>query len=300
MIPARFVWLALLLFSTSAVAEKQFYQIVEPGGRVRTIEYPSAPDAPPATSVQTLPVPPSRPSVAKLPAAPKTLEGEEYMDSEQLERQGFNPQKKKRFFVLKGVMGTQIEESLSDDADAPLAPLLKVDVPELFESLPDRFEMLPADGETATRLSLASRCLSAERRASAQPLLEGAQERSVSFDKKARQFVKAGDVVAAFVLTPAVGELVVTSYSSRSKSPGFVEPLVAFAGSDGCATRLVSGYFSRRYPATNSRHQRLEGRITLLPDEHFVLFVMPASTPAEQDFPVSDTGQIGMKWRLLL
>ncbi len=224
----------------------------------------------------------------------RSLEGESYLDSEQFEESGFNPERKKRFFILPDASGTRIQEVESGLPVAPIGASFPEPPLQPHVVLQDRLRIMPVTDELVQSTLGGARCLDP---AAKYVSLRPARLAEVVIDRRVRASLPR-ELIEAFALPgDGVAELHVQSHSLRLRAPSYVEPLIALAGNDGCVTRVVGGYLQRSYPATQSRHPRLEGSITLLPGEAYVLVVMPApARDAHNVFSVSNDGRVSIKW----
>lgn len=295
----RFCSIFVLLFCANAGAAPQFYQVIDPDGRIRIIEGADRPSDPPRDDPQapastTAPIPERAPASNSDPVR-RSLEGDSYLDSEQFEESGFNPERKKRFFILPDTSGTQVQEVESGLPVAPVSASFPEPPAQPHRVLEDRLKSMPLTDDVLRSRLGGARCLDlGEKYAPLQP----SRMAEVVIDRRVRHFIAPGQLVEAFALgAHGVAELHVQSHSVRLRDPSYVEPLIALAGNDGCVTRVVSGYLRRAYAATQSRHPRLEGGITLLPGESYVLVVMPdPAQDVHKIFSVSNDGRVSIKW----
>lgn len=293
-------FLVVLLCCADAAAAQQFYQVIDPDGRIRIIESADhSVDQPRAEPVA--PTPAAVPAQGDAPPARddvpvrRSLEGESYLDSEQFEESGFNPERKKRFFILPDTSGTQVQEVESGLPVGPVGASFPEPPPQPHATLEDRLRIMPLTEEILQSQLGGARCLDLREKYES---LRPSRLTEVVIDRRVRHFIAPGQLIEAFALgAPGVADLHVQSHSLRLREPAYVEPLIAMAGRDGCVTRIVSGYLQRRYTATQSRHPRLEGSITLLPDEAYVLIVMPDPAHERHNvFSVSNDGRVSIKW----
>lgn len=327
--------LALGLMSAApAFAEQRFYQVMDAQGRIQTVIMPDEPE--PAKnkpeqaekSVETT-KPDSPVTPADVPARPASvesaapeaeastddsigsLESREYMDSEELERSNFNPEKKKRFYLLNDGIGNRIEESGEAEGgnqpDARPMFMPPEETPEYFKV----FQAAPVDVQAPEALlSLFAGmirkspdgkplCLGKASRRNVQALSKEVSA-SVVIDSKTRYFLGNSGVVSVFsVAGEGLRAIRIRSISNSDRKPAFIEPVIAYANEAGCVIRATTnGYFEHWLPATNSRHPLLEGRLTMLTGERFLLVVLPGgrTTPSTSDFPSSTDGVLAVKW----
>lgn len=323
--------LALGLMSAApAFAEQRFYQVMDAQGRIQTVIMPDEPEPEPAkkkseqietmkSESPTVPVEaPDRPETTEEHAAPEAetssnapLESQEYMDSEELERSNFNPEKKKRFYLLNDGIGNRIEESGEAEGgnqpDARPMFMPPEETPEYFKV----FQAAPVDVQAPEALlSLFAGmirkspdgkplCLGKASRRNVQALSKEVSA-SVVIDSKTRYFLGNSGVVSVFsVAGEGLRDIRIRSISNSDRKPAFIEPVIAYANEAGCVVRATSnGYFEHWLSATNSRHPLLEGRLTMLSGERFLLVVLPGgrTTPPASDFPSSTDGVLAVKW----
>lgn len=321
----RFPGLALGLLLCSAttlvVAEQRFYQVIDAQGHMQTILAPeevkpsSTPDpsgvsgssskspasdpAEPSDQVKGKEsLPPRRPT----DAAPPSLDADdEYIDSELLDKTNFNPKRKKRFYILNDGAGTRVEESdgqLTGMTEQGSASSLQTAVKPFRTYDADPHDVV--DGKDLQKLlSGKALCLSKKTVLNVPSLAKGIPA-AVTIDKKTRLFVGAGGLVKAFrVEGPGLRKIQLRSYSRSEKIPGFVMPVVALADDNGCVIRAVTdGYFERWYMATKMRHPTLEGGLTMMSAERFLLVIVPdqEAPRSSQDFPRTDDGEFAIQW----
>lgn len=322
------VVLALGLMSAApAFAEQRFYQFMDAQGRIQTVTLPDETDPvvkkseqqPEAAKSDSPAAPvdaPARPETSVEAAATadvetSTEESREYMDSEELERSNFNPEKKKRFYLLNDGIGNRIEESGEaeggNNPDARPMFMPPEETPEYFKVL----QAAPVDVQAPEALlSLFAGmihkspdgkplCLGKASRKNVQVLSKDVSA-SVMIDSKTRYFLGSTGVVSVFsVAGEGLRDIRIRSISNSDRKPAFVEPVIAYANEAGCVIRATTnGYFEHWLPATNSRHPLLEGRLTMLSGERFLLVVLPGgrTTPSTSDFPSSTDGVLAVKW----
>lgn len=322
--------LLLCLVTTVVVAEQRFYQVIDAQGRMQTIMAPeskpkadkpaesqSRSDAPAVDEKAESDAPAmagSEPekeaadeapsSVTATPAAaaiPAATAPDEYVDSELLESTNFNPTNKKRFYVVNDGMGSRVEESESQltgtgestpvlFSAAPVEPFIPVGM-ELVETVDEQV--------LKTLLDAKSFCLSEKELAGASTLSRKSSL-PIIIDHKTRQFLGVGGVVRVLrVSGDGLRKLGVISYSKKERKPGFVIPVLAMANEKGCVIRAVpDGYFERRYVATKTRHERLEGSIIMMSAERFLLVVLPDPKQLKpaSEIPRTDDGDFAVQW----
>lgn len=329
----------LLLFSATAlaVAEPRFYQVIDAQGRIQTIlapddKYepevpakkiePPATKLPPVTSVPAGPqatqsslpvvVPAATDSKAQAPSsgsgidvvnAPAEISDPEddYIDSDELERLHFNPEQKKRFYLLDDGIGSRVEES-----DGEIMGSVE-NGPDLFPQKPEQaFRELHSPSEDIIDpaaleqlLSSKSLCLDKKSLKKAFALGKGVPQSS-TIDHKTWVFIGGGGVVQAYkVGGEGLRKVTLNSYAKSDKSPMFVMPVIALADSKGCIVRVVtSGYFETWYAATKTRHHHLEGSLIMSSAERFLLVVLPKQINEQENtgFPLTNDGMFAIKW----
>lgn len=314
--------LALSLMSVAPVfAEQRFYQLMDAQGHIQTVTMPNEPESGEAKAENAAapkpasPVNPATPAISASPEAEASgeaaLESQGYLDSEELERSNFNPEKKKRFYLLNDGMGHRIEESGEaeggNQSDARPMFMAPEESPEYFKVLHAAPVDVQAQDALVTLFHGAIRkspegkplCLGKADQRSVQALSQDVSA-SVVIDSKARYFKGAAGVVSVFSV-PGEGlrNIRVQSVSLSDRKPAFIEPVIAYANDAGCVVRATtSGYFEHWLAATNSRHPLLEGRLTMMSGERFLLVVLPGgrTTPPASDFPSSTDGVLAVKW----
>jgi len=307
--------LALSLMAVApAIAEQRFYQVMDAQGRIQTVTLPDEPANKPSSSSDAAPASSVAPAV---PAAPGTVSGvepvdtQEYLDSEELERSNFNPEKKKRFYLLNDGMGSRIEESSGAEGGNQPDAMPMFMAPEKAPVYVKVLHAAPVEVQAHDAL-LAVFNGSIRKSPEGKPLCLGKAAHkkvealtldvsaTVVIDSKARHFLEAGGVVSVFsVAGEGLRSITVQSVSHSDRKPAFVEPVFAYADAAGCVIRATAGgYFEHWLAATNSRHPLLEGRLTMLSGERFLLVVLPDGRTGSfaSDFPSSTDGVLAVKW----
>lgn len=306
--PAFFV-VALLSVASAGAADKNFYQVIDADGRVQLIEMPvegaaaqsrdgsseaggsSSPvkqrgESPPGAASPSIDVPDASPSRSELPgtvsvpaAQVDQSSPDEYVDSELLDRSGFNPQSRKRFYLLDDGSGNSVRIEESDGQLRGFDP----GSPSFYQPpAADRGIPIGApsqevtDTATLEGLFAFGRCLSPEQLKMASGIAKETP-RSVVVDRRSWQFVGEGQpVLMLSVPGDGLRRLGVSSYSRTSKKPSFFIPIIAYADEEGCVVRAsITGYFDARHEATKTRHPRVSGPIIMLSSERYLLAVLP-------------------------
>ncbi len=299
-----------LLFCSVASAEEateqHFYQVFDENGRPQTI-FISDPEAKPSTgkkvvappasadqkqatglpvlpTQESLPAVPPPESILATPAAKPSEEGA-YLDSEVLESTNFNPELKKRFYVVTDGVGTRVEES-----DGQLTGMSE-GAPSLFPQkelaggvpLTSTLIELTDPVEIQQLLGKQSLCTPQKDTKKAGRLTKG-HSASVRVDDKTRHFAGVGSTLLILgVDGKGLRRLTLTSYSVSDKNPSFLMPVIAFADSAGCIIRAhPGGYFERRHEATKTRQHKAEGSIIMLSSERYVLILLPEEPQADR------------------
>lgn len=326
---------ALGLFITAPVfAEQRFYQYMDAQGHIQTVVLPeksgkaSAENEKPKEAVASDVTPdnasdkPKDPSAVsegsaspdvpdKMTGSASTSNEQEYLDSEELERSGFNREKKKRFYLLNDGVGGRIEESDGppggnnpDAASMFMQPVAPMEYFKILHSSPTELrsqDELQAVFKTGIKGNSAARSLCLERKVlqNARKLSSDISD-SVLIDRKTWHFLGEGGVVAAFsVAGEGLRSIVVQSMSHSDRNPAFAEPYFVYADTNGCINRATTaGYFEHWLAATNSRHPMLQGHLTMLSGDHYLLVVLPGSSRvSSSDFPSSPDGVLAVKWQ---
>lgn len=317
--------LVLALSAPAAMAEERFYPIMGPDGRVQMIRSetpakvsPSAAPAvkEPAAAEAPAVAPPSRDApaitapdgsaVAPGPAggaAPAVelphaaYDSDEYVDSEAMEAANKPAAAgRKRFYMVRDGMGEYLSEPEADTAEpaapAPVRPSAEAGV---------RWEALTATGviwtpaEAAVAMPWLPACLEARDRAQWPTLLAGEGQDAV-VDRPDLALIGRQRVHSGWRLE---GEgprtLLVNSYASSQRKPAFLDPRLAFLDGRGCVTRIVQGWFDRRYAANDRRHAFLRADLVVHSEEEAVLLLLPPEQDklaASGPWQSSRTGQL--------
>lgn len=326
MVLFRIIPLVLCVCSVAAVAaaEQRFYQVIDAQGNVQTIELPPRPASKPVpsrslssprqpSSEGSTPVapPPSTPAAPAAAAAaasvpvpsesdPAAASEEGYVDSEVLESTNFNPERKKRFYVLDDALGSRVEESdgtfSSPVYSGASAAEQRAEVAVATYRTTERETREPA--ELSSAMGLGGLCLSRKQLEGAMPLKRGLPA-PVVFDEKAKVFMRQANIAAAIRL-PGEGlrKLLLSSYSRRQKHKAFFMPTLLFLGQDGCAVRMLSGsYFEREYAATKSRHPYVQGGLIISSDEQYLLMLVGEAGSEPAPLPVAEFGEIVVEYK---
>lgn len=308
---------ALLSVASAKAADKRFYQVIDADGRVQMVEIPAdkpvngSDDASAGTSgfgegeapTESSPAvqspgdsdrrvaPPESDTTSEARGLSDEVSPSDYVDSEVLDRSGFNPESRKRFYILDDGSGNSVRIEESDGQLRGFDP----GSPSFYQ-LPKEGRGTPitaplqeiTDAERLSPLFAFGGCLSPEQLQLASGLAKSAPK-SVFVDRKSWQFVGEGQPVLVLSV-PGTGlrRLSVSSYSLKSRKPEFFMPVIAYADEKGCVIRAsVAGYFDERHDATKTRHPRLSGPIIMLSSERYLLVVLPrrplANLPAELD-----------------
>lgn len=323
-----------LVAAAPAIAEQRFYQVMDAQGHIQTVVLPekseeaksendkpkegTAPDLAPHEASGT----PQDGRAAREGSAFPAVSGkaresagaseeQEYLDSEELERSGFNREKKKRFYLLNDGVGGRIEESAGPEGgDSPnsssmfmttAAPLeyfkvLKSSPSELHsqDDLQGVFKIGFKGGSKTGLLCLDSKELKRSR------VLSSDISDEVLINRKTWHFLGEGGVVSVFsVAGEGLRSISVQSMSHSDRNPAFAEPYFAYADANGCITRITTGgYFEHWLAATNARHPLLQGHLTMLSGDKYLLVVLPVSSRvSSSDFPPSPDGVLAVKWQ---
>lgn len=318
----RIIPLVMCLCSVAAfaAAEQRFYQVIDAQGNVQIIEMPASPAGKPAPS-RSSPTPPDtpapdggrpavpQPAVPVAPVAPApaisdsnpTADSEDgYVDSEVLESTNFNPERKKRFYVLDDALGSRVEESDGtfsspvysgpSDAAQPTGVTIASFTTTEVETR-DRDEL-------ANALGLEGGCLARKQLDKGVAIKRG-QTASVVFDEKAKVFMRHGRIAAVVdVQGEGLRKLLLSSYSRKERAKEFFMPVLVFLNRDGCAVRMLSGsYFEREYGATKSRHPYVQGGIIMSSDEQYLVMLVGERASMSAPFPVAEFGEIVVEYK---
>lgn len=235
------------------------------------------------------------------PAAPPPgwapYDSDSYLDSEALEKSEFNPEQKKRFYLLNDGTRMRAEEELSETSEPLFTPQTESSAPaRAFIELPDEFQT--GDWKNESGYPEGQNCLGEDVLKKTKPLFES-QLSGVILDKKALTFVKPGQVLESFELANHDGAwLIVRSYATTARKPSYARPVIVLADRKGCVQRTLTGYFRWHYAATKTRYSELEGEIKLAPHEVLVFVVVPKNQPDinGEAYRLSRTGKLGIKW----
>lgn len=315
--------LLLSALSSVAIAEERFYTIMGPDGQLQVIRAPEASDRPggeepgkPVASGAANGAATDKPQEAATPevvgAAPADqpaavgevtgfapYDSDAYAEVEAVD-QALEQEKEKdskRFYLIDDGVGIRVSEAGvegtgSEAGSAVAAPPQQP--ARAYRGIASAYEELPAAAAVAAFPGLRE-CVAGARREELRELVPG-EPVGLLLNQQAYRFLDGSGAVEVYrVSGEGLRTVVVRSYSRTSRDPSYAEPALAFLGEDGCLTRVVSGYFDRRYPATDASHSGLRAEVTIHADDRYLLVMaVPEHQPAgaARPFRISRYGQM--------
>lgn len=316
--------LLLSALSSVAIAEERFYTIMGPDGQVQVIRAPEASDRPeeqapgkPEAAGGAKEAAKDKPrdaaaaavvgaSPADLPAEAGQATGfapydsDAYAEVETVD-QALEQEKEKdskRFYLINDGVGIRVSEAGGEgggsDAEASSVIAPPPQPASAYREIASAYEELPASAAAAAFPGLRE-CVAGARREEFRELVPG-EPVGLLLNQQAYRFLDGSGAVEAYrVSGEGLRTVVVRTYSRTSRDPSYAEPALAFLGEDGCLTRMVSGYFDRRYPATDASHSGLRAEVTMHADDRYLLVMaIPEHQPASagRPFRISRFGQM--------
>lgn len=306
--------LVLSLTASVASADERFYPIMGPDGRIQMIRS-EAPPKSPASAAPAAEVPASDAAAAAKPAGAGTspasvvkdqpapelphaaYDSDEYVDSEAMEA-ATRPaaEGRKRFYMVQDGMGQYVSEPEAASAEAVAPPPART-----AAEAGARWEAVAATGaiwspaEATAAMPWLSTCVDAREREHWLTLVAGEGQDAVvdrpDLALAGRQRVHSGWRLEG----QGPRTLVLNSYARSQRRPAFLEPRLAFLDAGGCVTRIVQGWFDRRYAANDRRHAFLRAELVVHSGEEAVLLLLPPEQDkltASGPWQSSRTGQL--------
>ena len=306
----RILMTALLLVaagSSLAAEGERFYQVMGPDGRMQTVKAAPASKPQPTASkpdVTALPGDAEAQPAAKAEAAPQETaaakhapyDGETYLDSDQLEQSGFNPENRKKFFITSDGMRQRVEENLMPATAAdntPEAPL--VAKPAALNRSHTELDESFREVSPAAVVGSAGLCI--DPRQAGQLADQALRLRE---DKRTVYFSQGDPLIASYSIQgQGLRTVQLRSYTDSIKSPSFFSPYIGLADDKGCVVRVLDNYFQRSYAVTKTQYEMLEAEITLHGEERYLLVLRAqpdAPLQPELAYAKSPFGQISLKF----
>ena len=310
-VAGHLMYLAFLLPSF-ACAEQRFYQVVDPDGHVRTIKVPHEPGQDAEMAASASAADDQQPDRASEPAhqsgalpmekeSPKKFapyNGDVYLDSEHLESSQFNPEQKKKFYIINDGLGSRVEQSAAGATETPEMKTVESGIAVGGMDLPlDREEIID-EASMKALLATSTLCVATQTLEQSKNLLPKRLD-TLILDKKAWQYREPPGVGGAYRFSAdGMKTLTLRSYARNERAPDFVSPALAMADDKGCIKRIVTGYFQSRYEATKAKHSMLEGEVTIHADEPYVFVILSEyQRPADTSYQRSQFGQFSIRWQ---
>ncbi len=280
---------ALLLVAAIPAVADQYYPVMDADGKVHLMARPDAP----STGVVQKPTAPAQDAEAGHGAAaaqvsPGVQEDLSYQSSEELEKNGYRPKGKQRFYYFSDhSMG--LAPIVSDKGVPVMAPAVESPTADDIAKPSPEYQAL-SRSDTLGLLGLKEECLPRKviRRAVS---LKDALSLSVSDPLQPSDEANPDLVVD----TRKGGEAVafrLRSFASKKRSPSFYIPAPVFLDHKGCVLGGAWNYWTQHKPASQVSYEMIDGLLLAPRGTALIAFYRPASRmrlPAAFGYPGSLT-----------
>lgn len=278
----RFLWVLSVVSAVSGAAERH-YPVVGPDGRLQVITSPSTDDAmdkKPAAKAQTAPAESPKPAAPAATEIPDKVQegGESWLTTEQLERKGFKPEGKNRFYYLPdGSMG---KAPLESEAGIPVIAAPRPDETVIVQAVRPSPNYRIFDKRALEALiGFVPECLSPRQLRRAIPVLQAARfavEPPVSLNDR------SPDKVFSLADVKADSAIRMVSYSLRADMPGYYLPVAVWLGADGCVLSAAWNYWVNELPGSEFRYSGIENVLLVPAQAAYLSFY---GRPADKNLP---------------
>ncbi|MEB3864972.1 putative pilus assembly protein FilE, partial [Acinetobacter sp. IK31] len=217
-----------------------------------------------------------------------TIDGVEYVNNEYLEKQEFNLEGKKRFYIMPDGLGRTesierkkgVSQSILDNvlnrsredqvSSVVLAPTyVRLSHQELANTFENDMCFIKDDNKSIKKLS--------------QNKEVGLWPRKPLKEKFEYEVIK---------IDSSIKNVQVASYAMSNEKPVYYWPLAVFLDEKGCVLEGASGFKSKAYPATILQHASISG-VLQVPDRSYYIMLTPLSSAVDMpDQELSNQGQI--------
>ncbi len=214
-------------------------------------------------------------------AATALLDGQAYMQAEYLESVGFNPQGKKKFFIMDDGLQKQTVEYVANVDLSKLAPPKPAQV---SYGLASNYDVLPPDMvkalaqiECLSKKQLKDAKVVKSKQFSVWPLLPS--------NKNSQQIT----VLDVSRMQPH-GFARLYSHAQSNRRPTYYWPMVIFMDNKGCAISASTQYYQGQTSTTMLKHSAIHGTILVPANTHYITL-----TPIKQliDHPMLNLNKVG-------
>lgn len=280
---------ALLMVAAIPAVADQYYPVMDADGKVHLMARPDASPAG-AASKPTAPGQSSDagPGASTAQGSPGSQDDLTYQSSEELEKSGYRPKGKQRFYYFSDrSMG--LAPIVSDKGVPVMTPAVEPPAADDIAKPSPQYQAL-SRADTLGLLGLKDECLSRKllRRAIS---LKDALSLTVS-DPLQPSDVANPDLV---VDTRKGGEAVafrLRSFASKKRSPNFYVPAPVFLDRNGCVLGGAWNYWTEHKPASQMSYEMIDGLLLAPRGTALIAFYRPASRmrlPAAFGYPGSLT-----------
>ncbi|XID75368.1 putative pilus assembly protein FilE [Alkanindiges sp. WGS2144] len=223
------------------------------------------------------------PSVDSQPV--KTIDGEQYVDSEYLEAHEFNLEGKKRFYNLPdGLGGTQVLQR-EKGVDMSFFRRFKAEQPQQqVVNLAKNYQRLSQNEVTALT---GVQCFSEKQLKKAKLLRK---DESLSLWPKPGFEPKFDFVVAR--LSEQINDIQFNSYADKISNPEFYWPLPIFLDDKGCVIEGVNAFYQQTISPTVTTRQALQGYMHIPTGTSYVLLTPLEAAVDLEHIQLTDKGQV--------
>lgn len=266
----RICWfIACSALGANVHASERHYPVVGPDGRLQVITSPAAQgDAPPSKLPEPAPSPlPNAAdstgpvSVGEIPD--KVQEGgESWLTTEQLERKGFKPDGKNRFYYLPdGSMGLAPIES---EAGIPVISAPQAESPAIVSAVRPSPNYRILDKQMlVSALGGVPACLSKRERQRALSVLE---LKRLAIEPPLSIADKSPDKVIALKGVKSNSAIRLVSYAQSGDNPAFYMPVAVWLSEDGCLISAAWNFWTKEISGSEFRYPGIES-VLLVPEQ---------------------------------
>lgn len=266
----RICWLvACSALGAGVHAAERHYPVVGPDGRLQVITSPATQGA--TSPFQLLESAPSQLPKAVDPTGPASVGeipdkvqegGESWLTTEQLERKGFKPDGKNRFYYLPdGSMGLAPLES---DAGIPVISAPKAESSDIVSAVRPSPNYRILDKQMLMSvLGWVPVCLSKRERQGALSVLE---LKRLAIEPPLSITDKSPDKVIALRGVKSNSAIRLVSYAQSGDNPAFFMPVAVWLGEDGCLISAAWNFWTKEIPGSEFRYPGIES-VLLVPEQ---------------------------------
>lgn len=286
----RVLQAALLMVAAIPAVAEQYYPVMDADGKVHLMARPDTP----ASGSQTQPSSTTGSAADPVPGAPTSQADTHaqddltYQSSEELEKNGYRPKGKQRFYYFSDhSMG--LAPIVSDKGVPVMTPPAETPTADDIAKPSPQYQAL-SRADTVSLLGLKEDCLSRKQLRHA-VMLKDALSLSVSEPLLASE----GSSPDLVVDTRKGGEAVafrLRTFASKKRSPAFYMPAPVFLDQNGCVLGGAWNYWTDHKPAGQMSYEMIDGLLLAPRGTALIAFYRPASRmrlPAVFGYPGSLT-----------